>query len=295
MKLTSLIATTSMLIFGASWSADANGSDKNFVIIFGDQAQLKAGQSMSTLCYENTQYTLNHNGPQQAVDGITPVTVEAMPNRPWFKLAYPGACTGLPTIEADSVALPSASPENQAYLAAGIQLYPQQLTKHTQYDANLRSFYAAVRAGGFKPRFQSVSRQWPLGGDAALLEQCFSVVAQVKPFPSMGQDFVMGQMYRRTLTLDGVSRVLLDTDLVLTSAYCECDGNPPPPCQSIQQITDINGNGRYEISAHEEQPEGMIFSLHEFNGADFSPVLAVCTGDFVYPHKDFTCPAATQP
>ncbi|WP_057831490.1 hypothetical protein [Colwellia sp. TT2012] len=174
-------------------------------------------------------------------------------------------------------------------------MYSDKIAVHSSYDPNLKEFYKEINSEKFEPQYKSVTKKWPLGGNNFLIEQCFSVSANVNSFPSMGSDFVYGQKYKRTITNGNFKSVLVDTELNLTWAYCECDGNPPPTCQNIDQVSDINGNSKYEIRDAIQEPEGMILHLKEYNGKELSTVFnstvfKMCTGDFSYPHNDFSCP-----
>ena len=258
----------------------------DFVVIYGNKIQPKEGQTVSIVCYNNIEYEVK----QTVVDGKTNQTIDVNVHRPWFKLAYKGRCNGLKTVNSSEAVIDQLSPENVDYLSEGIKSYPAKITDHSSYDFNLKDFYNEINSENFEPKFKSVTKKWPLGGNVFLIDQCFTVSADVKSFPSMGRDFVYGQKYKRTISNGDFKNILVDTDLNLTWAYCECDGNPPPTCKNIEQVTDINGNRKYEIRDSKEQPEGMVLQLQEYNGKDLSTVFEMCTGDFSYPNNDFSCP-----
>lgn len=280
MKSASLVTFLMILYAQATFAAD------DFVIIYGNTIQPREGQVISKVCYNNTEYAVK----QSSLNEKTTLTIDVNIHRPWFKLAYKGRCKGLNAVISREAVLPEFSPVNVAYLAEGIKQYPDKIFKHTSYDSNLKKFYNDINAESFIPKYKSLTKKWPLGGDNFLIEQCFSVSANVNSFPSQGRDFVFGQRYKRTIVSGDVKKVLVNTELNLTWAYCECDGNPPPTCQNIDKVTDINGNSKYEIQNGEEQPEGMVLELKEYDGKDLSTVFKMCTGDFSYPHNDFSCP-----
>jgi hypothetical protein len=280
MKYLLIIPLIMSLYTHVSFAAD------DFVIIFGNKIQPRVGQAVSVVCFNNTEYKVK----QTIVNERTNQTIDVNIHRPWFKLAYKGRCKGLKTVTSSEAVIDQSLPENVDYLSEGIESYPVKISNHSSYDRNLKEFYKDINTENFEPSFKSVTKKWPLGGNAFLIEQCFTVSANVKSFPSMGRDFVYGQKYKRTITNGDFKSILVDTDLNLTWAYCECDGNPPPTCKNIEQVTDINGNGKYEIRDGEQQPEGMTLQLQEYDGKDFSTVFEMCTGDFSYPNNDFSCP-----
>ncbi|WP_144394713.1 hypothetical protein [Pleionea sediminis] len=256
-----------------------------FIILYGNEIQPREGQDVSLVCYDNKEYKVEKLEAKGKV--IEKIDVERY--RPWLKLAYAGKCTGLKAINAKEAELDPDSPLNSGYLEQGISLYTKAIDKYSRYDKRMNDFYNEVKSDKFNPKFESVTNKWPLGGGAYLIEQCFSVSAKTKSEPSWGRDFVFGQKYKRTILDGDYQKVIMDTDLNFTPYFCECDENPRPTCEYIDRVTDINGNGKYEIREGYEVHEGMALDLLEFNGEDLSSIFQMCTGDFAYPKNDFSC------
>ena len=258
----------------------------DFVIIYGDKIQPRKNQTLEVICFESKAYSVI----DKEIDGVISQIIDVNPHDPWFKLAYNGGCTGLETIKSEQVVLDRNSPETVRYLKEGVSGYSERISEHKSFDHNLKAFYKEVNAPDFEPKFEAITNKWPVGEGSFLIEQCFTVSANVESFPSNKRDFVFGQKYKRAIVSEGSITVLIDTVLNLDWAYCECDGNPPPTCQIIDQVTDINGNGMYEIQDGEQQPEGMRLQLQEYNGKVLETVFEMCTGDFAYPYDTFSCP-----
>ncbi|MBV1911853.1 MAG: hypothetical protein KUG78_21345 [Kangiellaceae bacterium] len=275
---------SSILILMVFLTSKVLASD-GFVIIYGNKVQPRENQTLEAVCFDKKEYVVN----EVIIDEVQTKVINVNLHRPWFKLAFEGKCSGLDALVEAQVTLDKYSPQTVEYLAQGINEYPKSINKHS-YDPNLDAFYKDVNSEKFEPKFNAVTKKWPIGKNAYLIEQCFTVSADVKSFPSNNRDFVYGQKYKRTITNGDFKKVLVDTELNLTWAYCECDGNPPPTCQSIRQVTDINGNGKYEIRDGDEQPEGIRLQLQEYDGNELRKVFEMCTGDLSFPFNTFSCP-----
>ncbi len=258
----------------------------DFVITYGDVIQPRNGQVLDEICYMNKEYSVVKSIHKE----ILTQKIEVKIHNPWFKLAYKGLCTGLPFVKSEQALLEKDSVLNLEYTKNGIVDYSGMIENFTHYDSNLEDFYALVKASDFEPIYNTESKKWPLGGGVYLVEQCFTVAANINPFPSNKNDFVFGQKYTQIIIDKNSEKVIVDTGLDLTFSFCECDGNPPPACQSINEVTDINGNGKYEIKGGTSSSEGERLILQEYDGLSLSPVYEMCTGDYAYPLFDFSCP-----
>lgn len=273
------------ILFIIFLSTEVYASD-DYVIIYGDKVQPKENQKVDMLCFNNQEYKVF----DKELNGVKSREIKANLHRPWFKLAFKGKCKGLPTIERKQAILANSSEINLKYIEEGKKEYPVKIKTHKRYDRNLKDFYSDVNQENFQPIYKSTTIKWPLGHGAFLLEQCFTVSANVESFPSQKRDFVFGQKYRQKIIDGNVEKILVDTELNLTWAYCECDGNPPPTCKSISNVTDINGNGKYEILDGWGQPEGERLELKEYDGKSLHTVFRMCTGDLSFPFNTFKCP-----